>query len=82
MYNWVPQADRVDPKRPAYLPEADIKDPLMTLPRYSPRQALENLDTVRIISNEAKAYARANKAAELNYYKIMCAPAYGPMPSP
>lgn len=82
MYNWVPQADTIDNLRPAYIPEGPTNDPLMTLPRYLPRQAIDAIDTVRIIGNEAKAYAEANKAAELKYYQIVCESTYGPMPSP
>lgn len=82
MYNWVPLADEYDKDRPTYIPEGAIKDPLMTLPRYWPYQALGAMDTVRIIGNEAKAYAEANKAAEFEYYDIVCKPIYGPMPSP
>ncbi len=80
MYNWVPLADEVDKKRPSYIPEGAIKDPLMTLPRYWPHQALSFIDTVRVIGKDAKAYAEANKDAELEYYKNMCEPAYEPIP--
>jgi hypothetical protein len=82
MYNWVPLADEIDPARPTYIPEGPINDPLMTLPRYSPDQALEAIDTVRLSGKEAAAYAEANKAAEVNYYEIVCRAAYGPLPSP
>ena len=82
MFNWVPLADEVDPKRPTYIPEGYIGDPLMTLPRYWPDQILNNIDDVRIIGEEAAAYAQANKAIELEYYDIMCANTYGPMPTP
>jgi hypothetical protein len=80
MYNWTPLADEFDPQRPSYIPEGAIKDPLMTLPRYWPRQALNAIDGVRATGNEARAYAEANKAAELEYYDIVCKPTYGPMP--
>lgn len=82
MYNWVPLADEIDPARPTYIPESSINDPLMTLPRYSPDQALEAIDTVRLSGKEAAAYAETNKAAEVNYYEIVCRAAYGPLPSP
>jgi hypothetical protein len=82
MYNWVPLADQADPQRPSYIPEGAIKDPLMTLPRYSPDQAFASIDTVRIIGNNARTYAQANKAAELEYYKTVCEPEYGPIPTP
>lgn len=82
MYNWIPLANEVDPARPSYIPEGPVNDPLMTLPRYSPSQILESIDTVRLIGKEAAAYARANKAAELEYYETVCRPSYGPVPSP
>jgi hypothetical protein len=80
MYNWVPLADQVDPARPAYLPEGYVNDPRMVLPRYWPYQVQANLDIVRNIGKEAAAYTEQNKAAELEYYDIMCAPAYGTIP--
>jgi hypothetical protein len=82
MYNWVPLADQVDPNRPAYIPEAGIADPLMTLPRYSPYEVVDSIDKVRIMGNEAAAYAQANKATELEYYNTVCKPTLGPIPSP
>jgi hypothetical protein len=80
MYNWVPQADQQDPGRPIYLPEGPASDPLMTLPRYWDTDVRGRLDTVRGIGNDATAYAEQNKATELEYYDIMCAPTLGPMP--
>jgi hypothetical protein len=82
MYNWVPLADQDDPDRPSFIPEAGIGDPLMTLPRYSPYEVLNSIDQVRIMGNEAAAYAEANKATELEYYDIVCKPVLGPLPSP
>lgn len=82
MYNWVPLADKVDPARPAYAPEGDIGDPLMTLPRYWPSEALMSIDKVRTMGNEAAAYAKANKETEIAYYNIVCAPTYGQIPAP
>jgi hypothetical protein len=82
MYNWVPLASEYDPGRPAYLPEGSINDPLMTLPRYTPDQILDAIDMVRITGNEATAYAEANKAAEFNYYNVVCKPTRGPIPAP
>ena len=80
MFNWIPQSDTNDPARPAYLPEGPAGDPLMTLPRYWDTDVRAHLDTVRTISKEAAAYADQNKATELEYYDIMCAPTYGAMP--
>jgi hypothetical protein len=80
MYNWIPQADATDPARPAYLPEGPAGDPLMTLPRYWDTDVRAHLDIVRNIGKEAAAYAEQNKATELDYYNIMCAPTYGMIP--
>jgi hypothetical protein len=82
MYNWVPLADELDPERPAYLPEGYIRDPLMTLPRYSQEQVIDAIDKVRVIGNEAAKFARINQAAEFDYYKTVCEPIYGRMPTP
>jgi hypothetical protein len=82
MYNWVPLANNMDPARPTYIPEGNINDPLMTLPRYSQDQILDAIDLVRVTGNEARAYAEANKAAEFEYYKNICEPVYGRMPTP
>lgn len=80
MYNWIPQGTANDPGRPSYVPETPAGDPLMTLPRYWDRDARAHLDNIRVIGNEATAYAEQNKAAELEYYDIVCAPTYGPIP--
>ena len=80
MYNWIPQADAIDPTRPAYLPEGPAGDPLMTLPRYWDTDIRSHLDDIRTIGKDAAAYAEQNKATELDYYNIMCAPKLGPIP--
>jgi len=80
MYNWVPQADAVDPNRPYAIPEGPANDPRLTLPRYWPTQVIPELDSIRVMGNEAAAYAEQNKATELEYYDIVCAPTYGPIP--
>jgi len=80
MYNWIPLADQDDPARPAYLPEGYVNDPRMVIPRYWPYQVRDNLDAVRNIGKDATAYAEQNKAIELEYYDIMCAPTLGPIP--
>jgi len=82
MFNWVPLADEVDPARPELIPEGRIVDPLMTLPAYPAEEALLAIDTARAVGNQAAAYAEANRAAELEYYNIVCADEYGPMPTP
>jgi polysaccharide deacetylase len=79
MFNWIPQADVVDPNRPVYLPEGPAGDPLMTLPRYWDTDIRAHLDDIRNIGKDATAYADQNKATELEYYDIMCAPTLGPL---
>ena len=80
MFNWVPLADVEDPGRPSWMPEGPVNDPRLVLPRYWPVQALGELDKIRVIGNDAAAYAGQNKATELEYYDIVCAPSYGPIP--
>jgi hypothetical protein len=82
LFNWVPQADQADEMRPSYTPEGPLGDPLMTLPRYWDTDARQHIDTVRIIGKEAAAYAEQNKATELEYYNIVCAPKYGTIENP
>lgn len=82
MYNWVPLADNPDPARPGLIPEGRIDDPLMTLPVYSPNEALQVLDAVRAIGRSASEYAQAGKDAEYKYYETVCEEEYGPMPTP
>lgn len=79
-YNWIPLADEFDPERPDLLPEGGINDPLMTLPVYSPQQALDDIDVVRAVGKEAAAYEEANREMELAYYNNVCAQDYGQMP--
>jgi hypothetical protein len=81
MYNWIPLGDQQDSQRPFYIPEGSVNDPLMTLPRYWPNQVLPNLDAIRRTGQDAAAYAEQNKALELEYYDIVCAPTYGPVPT-
>ncbi len=81
MYNWVPQADAINDSNPYALPETPAGNPLMTLPRYWSPDARENIDSARVIGEEAALYAEQNKAIELEYYDIVCAPTYGVIPS-
>jgi hypothetical protein len=81
MFNWIPQSEQSDPMRPSYIPEGSAGDPLLTLPRYWDTDARSHLDTVRVVGKDAAAYAAQNKATELEYYDIMCAPTYGPIPT-
>jgi len=80
MFNWVPLIDQTDPMRPSYIAEGPVNDPLLTLPRYWDTDARAHLDTVRNIGDAAAAYAGQNKATELEYYDIVCAPSYGAIP--
>lgn len=82
MYNWIPLTGESDPKRPNYIPEGQINDPLMTLPRYSPSQVFTSIDQVRAIGKEAAAYHQNNKETEHEYYKIVCEATHGRMPTP
>ncbi|MBI1855510.1 MAG: hypothetical protein HYR93_06560, partial [Chloroflexi bacterium] len=78
MFNWVPQADQ--PTTSFDIAEGPVSDPPMTLPRYWPSQVVPSLDQVRQIGSDAAAYAEQNKATELEYYDIVCAPTYGLIP--
>ena len=82
MFNWIPLSDAPDAGRPAFIPEGPVNDPRLTLPRYWPTQVLAQLDTIRIMGNNAASYAEQNKGTELEYYDIVCSPTYGPIPSP
>jgi hypothetical protein len=80
MYNWIPQADTFNASNPLAIPETPAGNPLMTIPRYMDINARDNLDTVRVIGEEALAFAEQNKAIELEYYDIVCATTYGVIP--
>ena len=80
MYNWIPQADAINPSNPVAIPEVPAHNPLMTIPRYWDVNARGELDNVRQISEQAAIYAEQNKAVELEYYDIICAPTLGPIP--
>ncbi len=80
MFNWIPLSDNPDPRRPSYMPEGLVGDPLMVLPRFWSYDAGKHIDEVRLIGQEAAAYAEANKTVELGYYDIVCAPTYGTIP--
>jgi len=82
MYNWVPLADDADPARPTLIAEGRIADPLMTLPAYSPNEALFAIDLVRAMGKQAGEYALSNRDAEHKYYETVCEDEYGPMPTP
>jgi hypothetical protein len=80
MYNWVPLADELDPRRPSWLPEGGMGDPLLVLPRYWDTDAITHMDEVIDMAQQAAAYALQNRDVELEYYDIVCAPAKGPIP--
>ncbi|MBI3166344.1 MAG: hypothetical protein IPG44_04265 [Anaerolineales bacterium] len=82
MYNWVPLGIAIDPERPTLTPEGLIGDPLMTLPTYSPQEALTAIDTARAIGKAAAEYASLSRDAEYKYYEVVCEEEYGPMPTP
>jgi hypothetical protein len=80
MFNWIPQADQLDPARPYWTPEGPAGDPLMTLPRYWSTDAAFRIDEVSNIGEEAEKYAAQKKATELEYYDIICKPVTGEIP--
>ena len=80
MFNWVPLGDAVDPKRPTWLADGPVNDPLMVLPRYWDSDAIIHIPQVEQVGQEAAAYAAENKATETDYYDIVCASHYGPIP--
>jgi hypothetical protein len=80
LFNWVPISDAEDPRRPLWLAEGSVNDPLMALPRYWDTDAISHLDEVMQIGQAAAAYAEQNKATELEYYDIICSPTLGPIP--
>jgi hypothetical protein len=80
LFDWVPLADVSDPQRPSWPADGPMGDPLLVLPRYWDTDAIRHLDTVIQISQQAAAYAQANRSTELEYYDIVCAPSYGPIP--
>jgi hypothetical protein len=53
----------------------------MTLPRFWDTDASSHLDAIRVIADQAIAYADQNKSTELEYYDLVCAPALGPIPT-
>jgi len=80
MYNWVPLGESSDPNRPYFMPEGQVQNPLMVLPRYWDTDADKHIDIVRRIGQEGAKYADAAKATELEYYDIVCAPQFGQIP--
>ena len=81
MFNWIPQADEYDAARPSYIPEGQVTNPLLTLPRYWAEDASYHIDTVRTIGKDAKAYAEQTRSTELEYYDIVCKSITGEIPA-
>lgn len=81
MYNWIPQADEMDPQRPGYSVEGGAGDPLMTIPRFWDTDAYYRLDEVRLTGKDAAAKAEETKAAELAYYETICKSKTGEIPA-
>jgi hypothetical protein len=81
MYNWIPQTDKINQSNTVAIPETPAGNPLMTIPRYWDSDARNKLDDIRQISDQAAQYAEQNKATELEYYDIVCAPTYGAIPA-
>lgn len=79
LFNWVPLADAPDPNRQYFMPEGQVQNPLMVLPRYWDTDADGHIDEVRRVGQEASKYAESNKAIELEYYDIVCSEKYGPI---
>jgi hypothetical protein len=80
MYNWVPLAGTADPNRQYFMPEGDVKNPLLVLPRYWDTDADKHIDEVRRVGEQAAKNGNIVKATELDYYSIVCEPQYGPIP--
>jgi hypothetical protein len=80
MFNWVPLADIQDLQRPDWILDGPVNDPLMVLPRYWDTDAIIHINDVIKVGQEAAAYSEQNKAIELKYYDIVCAPLYGSIP--
>jgi peptidoglycan/xylan/chitin deacetylase (PgdA/CDA1 family) len=81
MYNWIPQAEKVDPAHPVWVPEIPAGDARMTLPRYWSIDAAYRIDDVIAIGDEAAAAAEQTRAVELEYYDIVCKPRTGEIPA-
>jgi hypothetical protein len=80
MFNWVPLANESDLNRQYFMPEGEVKNPLMVLPRYWDTDADAHIDAVRRVGQEAAKYANTSKPTELEYYGIVCEPQFGLIP--
>jgi len=79
MFNWVPLAEEYNPKRPTYIAEGPMHDPLMVLPRYWSTDAIWQIPRVLQIAEEAAAEAARTRSLELEYYDIVCKDVTGPL---
>jgi peptidoglycan/xylan/chitin deacetylase (PgdA/CDA1 family) len=79
MFNWVPLAEEYNPKRPTFLAEGPMHDPLMVLPRYWSTDAIWQIPRVVQIGEEAAAEAARTRSLELEYYDIVCTDVTGPL---
>ena len=52
----------------------------LVLPRYWDTDAIIHIPQVLKVGQEAANYAAENKALEMDYYDIVCASHYGPIP--
>lgn len=77
MYNWIPNAQEKDANRPALIPEGDVANPLMVLPRFWDADASRYIDMVRRIGQDAALAAQETHAVEMEYYQIVCQEEYG-----
>ncbi len=72
MFNWVPLSGETDPNRPSYMPEGGMGDPLMTLPRYWDTDAVQYIDDVIAISQQAAVQAEQNRINEIGWMNFYC----------
>ncbi|NMC52808.1 MAG: polysaccharide deacetylase family protein [Chloroflexi bacterium] len=79
MYNWIPNAQEKDANRPALIPEGEVTNPLMVLPRFWDADASRYIDMARRIGQDAALAAQESRAMEMEYYQIVCQEEYGPL---
>jgi hypothetical protein len=80
MFNWIPLADVRDPNREFFTPEGTLSNVLLVLPRFWSSDADFKIDLVRVIGQQAAAFAESNRQTELDYYNIVCVPVTGAIP--
>jgi peptidoglycan/xylan/chitin deacetylase (PgdA/CDA1 family) len=81
MFNWIPQAENIDPAHSFWMPEIGAGDPRLTLPRYWSSDAAYRIDEVIAIGKQAETEAEQNRAIELEYYDILCKSSTGEIPA-